>query len=287
VKAIVRAVPTPSITHDRVELKYKLAHRHTAAFARGLAEHISVHRFEGKGANRLPRARHYVTTVYFDTASRDLYRAVRENEDNLKIRAREYYDLHPELLELATSSGDIVRYSPVLWVEVKGKQEGRTYKRRVGIPKADVSAFFEHGVVSPAMREIQNKRGAGEVIDELLELRERYPEPVRPSCLVNYRRSAFQDSEGTLRVTLDQRLACFAATENLWQKARPLLRDYLGPPRHEEPGCVLEVKATQQLPAWLQELMASSSVERVPYSKFVTASEAVHGTLPARAPAPG
>jgi SPX domain protein involved in polyphosphate accumulation len=278
-------VLTPSITHDRVELKYKLAQRHTAALARGLAQHVAEHRFAGKGANRLPRARHYVTTVYFDTASRDLYRAVRENEDNLKVRAREYYDLHPELLELATSPGDIVRYSPVLWVEVKGKQGGRTYKRRVGIPKADVTTFFEHGVVSPDMREIQNRRGAGDVIDELLELRQRYSEPLRPSCLVNYRRTAFQDDAGTLRITLDQRLACFAATDDLWQQARPLLREYLGPARYEEPACVLEVKATQQLPQWLHDLMAGSHAERVPYSKFVTASEAVHGALAARTPA--
>jgi len=275
-------VLTASITHDRIELKYKLPQRRIAAFARELSAHIAEHRFEGKGANRLPRARHYVTTVYFDTASRDLYRAVRENEDNLKIRAREYYDLHPELLELATSAADIVRYSPVLWVEIKGKQAGRTYKRRIGIPKADVTSFFETGSVSPAMREIQERRGTDRVIDELQELRERYPEPLRPSCLVNYRRTAFQDDAGALRVTLDQRLACFAATSDLWQEVRPLLRDYLGPTSYEERACVLEVKSTQQLPDWLLALLADAAVERVPYSKFVTASEAVHGPLSAQ-----
>ena len=274
-----------SITHDRVELKYTLPQARAASFTRDVVAHIAEHRFEGKGANTLPRARHYVTTVYFDTQSRDLYRAVREDEDNLKVRAREYYDMHPELLELATSATDIVRYSPVLWVEVKGKQSGRTYKRRVGIPKADVAAFFEHGRVSDAMREIQGKHGADSVIDELLELRERYAEPLQPSCLVNYRRSAFQDSAGKLRITLDQRLGCFAAGASLWQQARPLLREYLGTARYEEPNCVLEVKATDELPAWLQELVAKSGAARLPYSKFVTASEAVHGKLPGEATA--
>jgi hypothetical protein len=271
---------TPSITHDRVELKYKLAQQRAGAFARAVSAHIAEHRFEGKHANTLPRARHHVTTVYFDTASRDLYRAVRDNEDNLKVRAREYYDLHPELLELATSAHDIVRYSPVLWVEIKGKQAGRTYKRRVGIPKCDVAAFFEHGTVSEAMREIQSRHGADDVIDELLQLRGRYAQPLRPSCLVNYRRTSFQDSTGTLRITLDQRLGCFSATDDLWAEARPLLREYLGPPRYQEPACVLEVKATQEQPAWLHELLARNAAERVAYSKFVTASEAVHGELP-------
>jgi SPX domain protein involved in polyphosphate accumulation len=274
-------VPTPSLIHDRLELKFRLSQQHAASFSREIAAHLSEHRFAGKGSNPLPRARHYVTTVYFDTPQRELYRAVREDENNLKIRAREYYDLHPELLELATSSHDIVRYTPVLWIELKGKQAGRTYKRRVGIPKGDVADFFEHGNVSEAMREIQRRqRGAqvDDIIDELLGLRERYAEPLRPSCLVNYRRTAFQNPEGTLRITIDQKLACFAAPDDLWSQQRPLSRDYLGTPRLEEVACVLELKALEPPPpAWLDELLARSGAARSTLSKFVIASEAVHG----------
>jgi hypothetical protein len=98
-----------AITQNRRELKFKLVEARAAAFAAEVAARIPKHRFQGTGANRLPRARHYVTTVYFDTAARDLYRAVRDDPDSLKIRAREYYDLHPELLELATDARDIVR----------------------------------------------------------------------------------------------------------------------------------------------------------------------------------
>jgi SPX domain protein involved in polyphosphate accumulation len=271
-------VSQPSITHDRVELKYKVSPGHAAMFMRALASHVSEHRFEGEGANRLPRARHYVTTVYFDTPSLDLYQAVRASEDNLKVRAREYYDVHPELLELATSQSQVVRYSPVLWVEVKGKHQGRTYKRRVGIPKADVGAFFEHGQVSQAMRNLQAHHGkpADDVIDELLGLRSRYAEPLRPSCLVNYRRTAFQNPEGTVRVTLDQRLACYAPAQDLLDRPRPLLREYLGSACYEEGAIVLEVKLTQATPVWLEELLQNARAERFAYSKFVTASEATY-----------
>ena len=263
----------PSITHDRVELKYKVSPAHAGAFMRALSSHVAEHRFEGKGANRLPRARHYVTTVYFDTPSLDLYQAVRASEDNLKVRAREYYDVHPELLELATSQSQVVRYSPVLWVEVKGKHQGRTYKRRVGIPKADVGAFFEHGTVSEAMRALQTDQ---EVIAELLELRSRYAEPLRPSCLVNYRRTAFQNPEGSVRITLDQRLACYAPAADLMERPRPLLREYLGAPSYEESAIVLEVKLTGATPGWLEALITGARAERFAYSKFVTASEAVY-----------
>jgi SPX domain protein involved in polyphosphate accumulation len=271
----------PSITHDRVELKFKVSAAHASAFARGLAAHVSEHRFEGEGANRLPRARHYVTTVYFDTQSLDLYRAVRSSDDNLKVRAREYYDVHPELLELATHANQVVRYSPVLWVEIKGKHHGRTYKRRIGIPKTDVSAFFERGEVSEAMHALQvQKRGskADDVIAELLDLRTRYPEPLRPSCLVNYRRTAFQNAAGNVRITLDQRLACFAPTPDLLLQPKPLLREYLGRPRYEEPAFILEVKLTGDMPGWLDQLMKTAHAEQFAFSKFVTASESVYDT---------
>lgn len=265
-----------SITHDRVELKYKVSQHHAAEFTRGLRAHVTEHRFAGEGANQLPRARHYVTTVYFDTPSRELYRAVRTSDEALKVRAREYYDVHPELLELATHQAEIVRHSPVLWIEIKGKQAGRVYKRRVGIPKRDVAAFFERGQVSQAMRELQSAH-AEEVIAELLELRARQSEPLRPSCLVNYRRTAFEDARGSLRITFDQRLACFAPPQNLFNALQPLVRENLGVPRYEEPSIVLEVKHTEQLPRWLDELMQAAQAERFAYSKFVTASEAVYG----------
>ncbi|HKU44693.1 MAG TPA: VTC domain-containing protein [Polyangiales bacterium] len=278
------AQESSALTRNRRELKFKLAEAHAAEFAAAVAARVPKHRFSGRGANRLPRARHYVTTVYFDTAARDLYRAVREDADNLKIRAREYYDLHPELLELATDPRDIVRYSPVLWIEIKGKREGRTYKRRIGIPKGDLSPFFERGEVSQAMRDIQRAAHADsahsdDVIGELGALCARFSQPLRASCLVNYRRTAFEDPAGALRVTFDQRVACFAAADSLWNSEQPLVREALGTPAHEEQGYILEVKSHGELPAWLADLLEQHAAEQHGLSKFVTASEAVHGPL--------
>jgi hypothetical protein len=241
--------------------------------------------------------------VYFDTAARDLYRAVRADADSLKIRAREYYDLHPELTELATHARDIVRYSPVLWVEIKGNRDGRTYKRRVGIPKGDIVPFFEHGAVSPAMRgllrsskppkardELASEFPADEavaseppdVIAELATLRARFTEPLRASCLVNYRRTAFEDAAGTVRITFDQRMACFAAPPDLWSTGKPLVREVLGAPAYEEPSYIVEVKARGELPSWLSELLAKVGAQPHVFSKFLTASETVYGQLPSR-----
>jgi hypothetical protein len=282
-----------AITRDRHELKFTLSELHAQEFAAQVSARIPKHRFTGRGANRLPRARHYVTTVYFDTFSRDLYRAVREDPNSLKIRAREYYDLHPELLELANDPRDIVRYSPVLWIEIKGKRDGRTHKRRIGIPKADLSPFFERGEVSQAMREIQRAARvdrpstaepaapSDDVIAELSALRARFSEPLRASCLVNYRRTAFEDTAGSLRVTFDQRVAYFSAAESIWQSEKPLVREALGMPAREQSGYILEVKTRGELPAWLTDLLERTGAEQHALSKFVTASEAVYGPLQA------
>jgi VTC domain len=273
--------PEPSsITHDRRELKYRLSSKHASIFAANVSARMPMHRFEGKGANRLPRARHYTTTVYFDTPTRQLYRAVCSDEDNLKVRAREYYDLHPELMELATDARDIVRYMPVLWIELKGKSGGRTYKRRIGIPKGDVSDFFEHGTVSQAIRDIQReKQGelADDVIEDLLALRTKFGEPLRASCLVNYRRTAFEDPAGSLRVTFDQRMACFSPADSLWQTNHALVRETLGNSVYEEPGYIMEIKALGELPEWLSDLLEETGAQQHGFSKFVTASEHVHG----------
>jgi hypothetical protein len=61
--------------------------------------------------------------------------------------------------------------------------------------------------------------------------------------------------------------------------ARPLLRDYFGEPAYEEAAIVLEIKLVGELPSWLAELMSRTRAERFAYSKFITASEAVHGAL--------
>src|SRR5438046_10744550 len=101
------------MTAEREELKYLIGPEHVARFSTAMGRQLPHHRFTGEGANKLPRPRHFVTTIYFDTPSRDQYRAAQsDGEHNLKMRAKEYYDLHPALAELATDPGQIVKYQP-------------------------------------------------------------------------------------------------------------------------------------------------------------------------------
>jgi hypothetical protein len=268
------------MTARREERKYLLEPSHARRLVAALGQRLSPHRFNGEGANRLPDARHHVTTIYFDTPSRDLYAAARGASDSLKLRAKEYYDLHPKLTEVATDPRQLVRFRPVLFLEIKHKEGSFTGKRRIGIPKHDVPEFFAGGRITAEMIQLQERafgRDAESVMTEVAALCRRFAEPLGADCLVHYRRSAWQDEAGTLRVTLDRALSFFAPPADLWTRDFALLGETLGVARATEPRLVLEVKSRVAEPAWLAQLLGELGAAAQPFSKFEAASRAVHG----------
>jgi hypothetical protein len=269
------------MTAEREERKYLVPAGRVAALTTAMGRRLPHHRFTGDGANTLPRPHHFVTTIYFDTPARDQFRAgLADAQHHLRLRAKEYYDLHPSLVELATDPGQIVKPQPVLWLELKTKDGALTGKRRIGIPKRDVPAFFTQGLVTAEMIELQRPLHGGEgeaVLRELAAYCGRYPEPFRADCLVHYRRLPWQDQAGALRVTLDVNLEFYAPPADLWQRDRALVRDTLGTPRGRHPDAVLEVKSRGALPEWLEGLLAGAEARLTAFSKFEEASRAVHG----------
>ena len=137
---VTGAVPRPAaeadarMTAERDEVKYLVARRRRCRrWPRAMSHQLPPHRFTGEGANALPRPRHFVTTIYFDTPSRHQFRASRADADhNLKMRAKEYYDLHPSLAELATDrpADRQVQAGAVAGAEVQGRQPHRQAAHR-------------------------------------------------------------------------------------------------------------------------------------------------------------
>lgn len=267
------------MTAERTEVKYLISPDRVPRLLEELAEHLPSHRFVGEGANRLPGAHHFVTTIYFDTRSKAHYRgSVDDQEHNVKIRAKEYYDLHPSLAELATDPRQIVRYQPWVWFELKRREGARTSKRRFRLPKHQVPEFFARGRVDlDAISEAEAPFGAVSGLSEVLSYCHSLEEPLDASAVVNYRRLSFQDAVGSLRITLDLALAFYAPTPDLWTRDHALLRSTLGPARGSLAEAVLEVKRRAASPAWLAPVLARAGAEPAGFSKFVAASEAVHG----------
>jgi VTC domain-containing protein len=268
------------ITARREEVKYLIEPAQLAALVTALGRSLPAHRFAGAG--NLPRPRHFVTTVYFDTPARHQFRAARDHaQPSMKMRAKEYYDLHPSLAELATDPRQIVQYQPALWLELKLWDGTTTSKRRIGIPKHDVPAFFADGLVTAEMIELQRPLYGAEgerVLREIAAYCGRYGQPFRADCLANYRRLPWQDAGGQLRVTLAVGVEFYPPPVDLWQREHALVRESLGPARGRQTSGVLEIKSREAWPPWLAELLERLQAQRCSYSKFEEASLAVHGS---------
>lgn len=264
------ALPRPEaqITAERHERKYSVPRDRVKRFAAFMDSHLGRHRFTGEGANRLPGAHHFVTTIYFDTAAHDVFRLADGAERSLKIRAKEYYDLHPSLTPLARDPRDLVRYQPVLWLEVKERDGDVTSKKRVALPKPRIPEFLDGTYaeipVTAEAREVGRVcRGFGA--------------PLAAACLVNYRRLAWQSIGHDVRVTLDVGLSFFRPPADLWTREHALVREALGAPAGEEAAGIIEIKTLDGLPDALAAALDEVGARRVPYSKFESASRAVHG----------
>ena len=267
------------MTAERSETKFLISPEQAAALVRELDARIDSHRHQGEGANRLPDARHHVTTVYFDTTSRTLFRGAKASGSHLKLRAKEYYDIHPGLTETATDLRQLVRYQPTVWLELKSRDGVHSGKQRIALPKRDVPAFFAHGEITTEMVEIQEASFGGEarrVLEAVAALCASCGEPLHADCLVNYRRQAWQDESGELRVTLDRDLAFFRPPPDLWTREWALLRATLGTPVAKDSRRVLEIKLRNETPGWLAELLARLAISTEAFSKFEAASSAIH-----------
>ena len=267
-----------AMTADREETKYLVPGTCIEGIVKAVSRHLSVHRFTGEGANRLPDPHHFVTTIYFDTPSRrHFHAAVGSMTQNVKIRAKEYYDLHPSLAELATDPTQIVKGQPWVWFEIKRRNGSQTTKRRFRLPKRDMPRVLQaHRLSAEALLETDRDTAAAG-LNELAEYVQSLGEPLTANTLVNYRRLSWQNPESTLRVTLDLGLSFHAPPSDLWTRDQALVRSALGSLRHPFGSAVLEVKRREALPVWLEGALGEAKLEPQSFSKFVAGAHAVHG----------
>lgn len=263
-----------AITAEREETKYLVGAHELSALSRAVSTHLTPHRFTGEAANRLPGAQHFVTTIYFDTPSLSYFAAAKSSaQSNVKIRAKEYYDVHPSLAELATHPEQILRYQPWLWFELKRREGLTTSKRRFRFPKSAAATLFDENRAPDGLVHSGSEASDAEFLIGYVRAQN---ERVAPSAIVNYRRLAFQNDDSTLRVTIDVGLSFFRVPPDLFRRARPLSKSELGPACGSEPRAVVEVKRRAALPSWLTQALADTGSSATSFSKFVAASETIH-----------
>jgi len=264
------------VTTSRIERKYAIEACDAAVLARSLTGRLApYHHDTVLGDARPPQ--HYSTTVYFDTAGGCVLREAERGGPHCKLRVREYYDAE-DALDGRESGATPVRSSQTLWLELKARDGDRTRKHRVAMPKAAAQHLFDSG--EPRLELLMRSRQADwDPSDEwrrvLLDWSRRLDGPLQASVVVNYRRSAWQNAAGTVRVTLDEDLAVFRPRPALWQLSDAWSRDVLGTAAYREPRCVLEVKCVGRTPGWLERALPAVKLEPVSWSKFVRGCRAI------------
>jgi hypothetical protein len=264
------------VTTCRIERKYMIEAREAEILARLLSEHLAPHHHDPVPGEARPPP-HFSTTVYFDTPAGCVLREAERGGPHCKLRVREYYD-GETLPGWPEGGAAVARASRTLWLELKVRDGDRTRKHRVGVPRAALTHLFESGEPRLGLM-VGSHHADWHASDEwrrvLLDWSRRLDGPLQASVVVNYRRSAWQNAAGTVRVTLDEELAIFRPRPELWAVAGPWSRDVLGPAAYREPRCVLEVKCVERTPGWLERALPAAELEPASSSKFVRGCRAL------------
>jgi SPX domain protein involved in polyphosphate accumulation len=262
---------------ERSEHAYFLTADNARTFIDRVGEYLGAHCFYQSEADTFEPPAHYVTTLYFDSSTREILRACERGAAGVRLRAREYYDCDPKLG---------IRREPLLWLEVKASSGSSTRKTRFAIPSSEIHAFLSDGVITKRMLMLQRPtwgRSAEAVIQEIAELCTKTAGPLRPDCLAHYRRRAWQDVGETMRITLDTELSFHRPPPNLFRGGSTLSDAVAGTPAGVLRYNLVEIKLRRDQPTWLRQLILDLGLEpaldgRRVFSKFVAASRAVHSS---------
>jgi hypothetical protein len=195
-----------------------------------------------------PGGQYYVRSLYFDTSD---FRYHQEKEAGLhsryKFRIRSY------------SEG----FSDPLFLELKGKQDNLVYKHRQPIPVANLEEAMSGGI-STLCEAVMNSRGYNGVGSRFVS--DCYRCRLSPSLVVDYRRSAFENSANPdFRATIDTGVMAW--------KARRDGSPSGGMVDISPDFGILEIKFRYHLPSWFHQLIQRCELNRVPFSKFHRAGE--------------
>lgn len=214
----------------RYEKKYRLRPAQYNALMEVLAEY----------AEPEPYGLHTICSLYYDTAGYDVIRhSLDKPAFKEKLRLRSYG---------VPGEGDRV------YLELKKKLEGVTYKRRIPLPLHEARDYLEYGL--PPLVDGR----ARPILGEIEAYRRR--QPLAAAMVVCYDRHALHGREDAqLRITFDGGVRW--RTEDL-DLARGDGGELLLPPGTR----LMEIKTEQALPLWLARALSELAIYPCGFSKY-------------------
>ena len=206
-----------------------------------------------------------IWTMQLDTAKLSLYHArARDALHRFKLRIRRY---------ACEPSAQVI-------LEIKRKLGGTVVKSRCRIAAGHLDPLR---VLSPQVRPLVDSPDEAEALQEFRRLMR--DTGCRPVLTIRYFREAWTSVRDTYaRVTFDGGL-CYRPVHNAidWRQDAVRWR----PCAHVSPelrpdGVILELKATEQVPIWMQDLVRRFDLNRRAVCKYALAIEAERRFLPQR-----
>ena len=223
----MESVQAPITVMKRYEWKFILNAEQTDFFLERLKGHMEP---DAYGLTT-------ISSLYYDTPDRRLIRTSMEKpEFKEKIRLRAY----------GPTTSDL----PV-FLELKRKAFGIVYKRRVQATIPEAERFFTGE---------ENLDENGQIDREITYFRDFYGTLV-PSCMILCDRTAYYESDGDLRLTIDR---------NPRYRMEALSFEYapIGTPLLEPGEAILEVKVQDTIPLWLVRILSEGKIRHGSISKY-------------------
>mgnify|MGYP006183719971 FL=1 len=229
-----------NVTHERYEFKYLLRHKVSEEIKHQVNHFMEIDQFAKLKSNK----EYFIRSIYFED---DFNSNFDEKVNGFKIRKKfriRYY-------------GKDQNNSP-LYLEAKGRNLERTYKRRIKIDETDIELIKKKDFLYKLVR----KYPSSHIINEFVF--ESYRKKLKPKVVIDYNRSPYVNKYGLyFRLTFDQNISCIKLNDNFGNlnKNHSVLC--------EAGYTILEVKFDRSIPAWFHRIIQSYDLRRQSISKFV------------------
>jgi hypothetical protein len=227
-------------TLERYEFKYFLR----SDICNEIINHVKNFMNLDQFAEKFPNKHYIVRSIYFeDEFNSNFDEKVNGYRIRKKFRIRFY--------------NTSLNKDPI-YLETKGRNLERTYKRRVKIDYSDLKFIEENKSLNILLNKYPDSQTVKEFVFEY------YKKKLKPKVLIDYTRKPFVNNHGLyFRLTFDKNLSCINLSNSL--KNISVNQKIIC----KAGFAILEVKFERSIPLWFHRIIQSYNLRRQSISKFV------------------
>lgn len=199
----------------------------------------------------LKKSKNYlVRSLYFDN---DYFYHFRQKIDGIKSRHKFRLRTYSDYLDNNTD----------LFLEIKGRTNLRTYKKRLKIFSKDLENFCNNKELFSLKKKYFNNKLLSNFIFDTFKKR------IKPVVVIDYKRYPLIGKNGLyFRLTFDSQISAIKSNNIFYKKKEEQPKACI--PGYE----ILELKFDNNIPPWFHRIIQSYNLKRVSVSKFVLGCEA-------------